>query len=200
MAGAARIIRGSALGLVLGAALGAGLALGLLTAPKLALPFAEDAEPALWQVRLETPSKYADPLARARAARSALMAPPAARLLRFQATGPEPGMIFDPACDYVLVGPPLDARWWSLAVYDDQGRRIENAARRWSYTMDTVRYDADGRYRIQLSRTERPGNWLKTGGSGFSLVLRLYDPPQGLLDDPHSLDLPRIVAAAGCAS
>ena len=68
------------------------------------------------------------------------------------------------------------AAWWSLSVYDEQGRLIENAAERYSYNSATLMRAPGGRFSITLARNARPGNWLPTGDAGrLTLVLSIEE-------------------------
>lgn len=81
-------------------------------------------------------------------------------------------------CNYLLRGSPVDARWWSLALYDGKGHLIPNPSDRYSFNSDDVLRRSDGTYRINLARGARPENWLPTGkghGHSLMLMLRVYD-------------------------
>ena len=50
------------------------------------------------------------------------------------------------------------AAWGSLAVYDEAGRLIPNAAERYAYNSATAMRSPGGRFAITLARSARPGN------------------------------------------
>ena len=81
-------------------------------------------------------------------------------------------------CTYSIHGFPINARWWSLALYDDQGSLIANASDRYAFNSEEALRRADGSFRVNLSRNARPENWLPTGVRDQSLVLmlRIYGP------------------------
>lgn len=80
------------------------------------------------------------------------------------------------SCEYVIKGHDIAGSWWSLAVFDDDGRVISNPADRYAFTSDTIALKPGGDYAVTLARDARPGNWLPTGGAGrLALVLTIVD-------------------------
>ena len=77
-----------------------------------------------------------------------------------------------------IIGSPLNARWWSLAVYDEYGGLIANPSGRYSFNNEELLRHADGSFRINLSSNARPENWLPTGAveQPLVLMLRIYSP------------------------
>jgi hypothetical protein len=104
------------------------------------------------------------------------------------------------ACSYAITGHFPTSRVWSVAVYDPDGRLIENAAGRYGMTSAEAVVE-EGQNRIQISASAMPGNWLPVAGDGtFVIVLRFYDTP--LSAAASALDwsrLPRL-AVTGCSS
>ncbi len=99
-------------------------------------------------------------------------------------------------CDrtYRIEGRDLPARWWSITCYDQTDYLVPNPLDRYSYNMTNVSRDAEGSYRIYLSRSEKPGDWLPIGdGKTFTVVLRLYNPETSVRQHVDSMRLPRIV-------
>lgn len=87
------------------------------------------------------------------------------------------GLKLHSSCDYLLEATEFDARWWSIAVFDEHGRLIPNPTQRHAYTSDTVAMAPSGQFAVTLARDARPGNWLPTGGAGrLAVVLTLIDP------------------------
>jgi hypothetical protein len=82
------------------------------------------------------------------------------------------------SCEYTITGFPLNARWWSIALYDEEGALIPNPSDRYSFNNEELLRRADGTFRINLSRTARTENWLPTGDVAQNLVLmlRIYSP------------------------
>lgn len=80
------------------------------------------------------------------------------------------------SCEYAVKGHDISGSWWSITVFDDQGRVISNAADRYAFTSDTIALQPDGGFVVTLARDARPGNWLPTGGAGrLTLVLSVVD-------------------------
>ena len=80
------------------------------------------------------------------------------------------------SCEYLVEGRLPKAEWWSIAVFDERGKLIANAADRYAFTGQTVALASAGNFSISLAREARPGNWLPTGGAGrLALVLNIAD-------------------------
>lgn len=114
----------------------------------------------------------ADPYTRAHFARLGSMPLSSTAVHTWEARIDDEGQSLHSSCEYALQGDGLDTDWWSLAVFDEKGRLINNAAERYAYNARTIALGADGSYIVTLARDARPGNWLPTGGAG-RLVLVL---------------------------
>lgn len=90
------------------------------------------------------------------------------------------GRPLDAGCIYQLAGRIPEARWWSLASYVPGG---SNGSATPEYTLsahDVIAED-DGSVVITISNEIRAGNWIKPmGDDEFTLLLRLYNPVNGL--------------------
>ena len=130
-----------------------------------------------WQSWLSEGNPNADPYTRAHLARSGRLPLTSTVARYFMADTDSRGRSLSSGCEYSIVGAPLDARWWSLAVYDAYGSLIANPSHRYSFNSEEAIRRADGSFHITLSRNARPENWLP-GGSGpdrnLVLVLRVY--------------------------
>jgi hypothetical protein len=98
------------------------------------------------------------------------------------------------SCDYAIEGLTTKADWWSIAVFDERGRLIPNAADRQAYTIDTIAASGTASPTVLLSREARAGNWLPTGRAGrLAVMLNIVDarapPGQGA---KHETTLPTI--------
>lgn len=128
-----------------------------------------------WSVWRSAGKPDADPYTKAHMARAGRLPITATSALYFFADSDEAGNRLSSDCEYVVEGRPLNAAWWSLAVYDGTGRLIPNKASRHSFNRTDVARRADGSFRIVLARNARPGNWLPTADQGsLKLVLRAY--------------------------
>lgn len=102
-------------------------------------------------------------------------------------------------CSYSVSGNALPARWWSVTVYDADGKLVRNRLERYSFNNLNMWRAPDGSYRVRLSKDATTGNWLPTEGAGeFQLVLRLYNADQNSAASLDSRNLPTIVREA-CA-
>src|SRR5262245_34656546 len=85
------------------------------------------------------------------------------------------------AADVLLSGTTPQARFWTITLYDPEGRLVANSAQRQGFTSQEIIRNADGSFDIMVGPRARPGNWLPTGGvEKYLLVLRLYDTPIGM--------------------
>ena len=81
----------------------------------------------------------------------------------------------------LLSGTTPQARFWTITLYDPEGRLVANSAQRQGFTSQEIIRNADGSFDIMVGPRARPGNWLPTGGvEKYLLVLRLYDTPIGM--------------------
>ncbi|MGQ0456657.1 MAG: DUF1214 domain-containing protein [Hyphomicrobium sp.] len=136
-----------------------------------------------WRHWRDLGSAAADPYTRAHIAASGALRLSADSAGVYEAFTDDDGARLHSSCDYVIEGPDPLGLWWSLAVFDREGRLIANDAERYAYTRDTVALNPNGSYIVTLGRDARPGNWLPTGGAGrLALVFTVLDPATGLSD------------------
>jgi hypothetical protein len=122
-----------------------------------------------------------DPYARAKIARSGELPTGTGDGVSFYARTDDVGNVLDGRCSFVIGGMTPAARYWTLTLYDPQGRLIANTIDRHGFTSAEIVRSNDGRFAIDVAPRARPGNWLPTGGvERFVLVLRLYDTPIGV--------------------
>jgi hypothetical protein len=130
-----------------------------------------------WKSWLSEGNPNADPYTRAHLARSGRLPLTSTAARYFVANTDGRGGTLSSGCEYSIIGAPLNARWWSLAVYDEYGSLIANPSNRYSFNSEEALRRADGGFRINLARNARPENWLP-GGTGpdrnLVLVLRIY--------------------------
>jgi hypothetical protein len=141
----------------------------------------------------------ADPYTRAHIARNGLLPLSSTAVLTFKAKTDSRGTQLSSACDYAVVMEDFDPGWWSLAVYDGQGRLIANAADRYGFNSSTAMRQVNGSTVINLSRDARPGNWLPTGRSNrIVLILTVQDASwaTAIHDGGSPQSMPQIVRSA----
>ncbi len=122
-----------------------------------------------------------DPYARATIARTGELPIGTGDGVAFFAHTDDVGNIFDGRCTFVLSGMTPAARYWTVTLYDMQGRLVPNTIDRHGFTSAEIVRDGGGRFAISVGPRARPGNWLPSGGvERFVLVWRLYDTPIGV--------------------
>src|SRR5256714_7270873 len=141
-----------------------------------------------------------DPYARAAIARSGELPIGSGDGVAFFAASDDMGRPLDGRCAVTLAGTTPAARFWTITLYDLDGRLVPNAADRYGFTSQEILRRADGTFEIVLAPRARPGNWLPTGGiDRYVVVLRLYDTPVGVATrTARDAPMPAITAA-GCA-
>ena len=134
-----------------------------------------------WTAWPRTGSADIDPYARAGIARTGELPVGLGDGVAFVARRDDTGRMFDGRCEVALRGTTPAARFWTLTLYDLEGRLVANSANRYGFTSQEIVRAADGSFEIVAAPRARPGNWLPTGGAErYVLVLRLYDTPVGV--------------------
>jgi len=134
-----------------------------------------------WTAWPRTGSVDIDPYARATIARTGELPIGTGDGVAFYARTDDAGNAFDGRCTFVINGMTPAARYWTLTLYDLQGRLVANAIDRHGFTSAEIMRDATGRFAINIGPRASPGNWLPSGGiEQFVLVWRLYDTPIGV--------------------
>ena len=122
-----------------------------------------------------------DPYARALMARTGELPVGSGDGVAFYANADDSAQPLDGRCDVLLSGITPQARFWTVTLYDPDGRLVANSAQRQGFTSQEIIRKADGSFEIMVGPRARPGNWLPTGGvERYLLVLRLYDTPVGM--------------------
>jgi hypothetical protein len=104
---------------------------------------------------------------------------------RYEAQIDSGGRRLHSSCDYVLEGMQVPRGWWSIAVFDGDGRLIRNPAERHGFNVSTIVRRPDGGFVIHLSRDAKPYNWLPTTHGGRLVLLLEVQPQSG----PETLNL-----------
>ncbi len=131
----------------------------------------------------------ADPYTRAHFARLGTLPLSTEVASAYVSRSDDEGQRLHSSCQYVVEGHDFQAAWWSLSVFDDRGRLIQNAAQRYAYTSDTIALEPDGSFVVALARDARPANWLPTGGAGrLAIVLTLIEPKRATSATASGID------------
>lgn len=118
-----------------------------------------------------------DPYTRAHFLRRGVLPVTTAYAQTFQAETDSDGQRLFSSCEYLVDGDEPQGAFWTLAVFDHDGRLIPNPADRYAFSSATLTRGSAGRLDIVLARGARPGNWLPTGGAGrFVLHLTVEEP------------------------
>src|ERR1700733_8234691 len=134
-----------------------------------------------WTAWPKSGSVDIDPYARASIARSGELPTGTGDGVAFYAHTDDQGSNFDGRCTFTISGMTPAARYWTVTLYDPQGRLVANTIDRQGLPSDEIVRDSDGHFSITVAPLARAGNWLPTGGiEQFVLVWRLYDTPIGV--------------------
>lgn len=146
-----------------------------------------------WTINTLAGSKAANALTRARIAISGILALDRKETVYYFCHQDDTGAPLDPDGDWEISGQPFDCRWWSFTLYDEDHFLIDNPARRYSVHSDNVVFNADGSYRIVVSRNQHGANWLSAGNAKkLSLTLRLYNPSDAVLNNLGGVKMPTV--------
>jgi hypothetical protein len=126
-----------------------------------------------WDGWISAGNPNADFYTRAHVARSGRLPLTSTVARYFVARTDDDGRLLSSDCEYLVVGGALNARWWSLALYDEYGGLIANPSSRYSYNSEEMLRHSDGTFHVTLSRNARPENWLPSGETDQHLVLML---------------------------
>jgi hypothetical protein len=134
-----------------------------------------------WTAWPKSGSVDIDPYARANIARTGELPTGMGDGVAFYARGDDGKNSFDGRCTFTISGMTPAARYWTITLYDPEGKLVANSIDRHSFTSDEIVRGGDGSFAVTVAPLARPGNWLPTGGvNKFVLVLRLYDTPIGV--------------------
>ena len=172
-----RLLLGSLLALVIAAAVGLGT-----TWLTLSRGMAFGAIPiGAWTAWPKTGTRDIDPYARAAIARTGELPVGSGDGVAFYARADDSNRPLDGRCDVAVTGTTPQARFWTVTLYDPQGRLVGNSIDRHGFTSQEIVRQSDGSFDIVIAPRARSGNWLPTGGiDSYVLVLRLYDSPVGV--------------------
>ncbi len=134
-----------------------------------------------WSAQPRNGTADIDPYARASIARSGALPVGLGDGVSFIARRDDNGRSLDGRCDTVLRGTTPPARYFTLTLYDPEGRLVANSIQRHGFTSQELVRNPNGSIEITVGPRARSGNWLPTGGvERYVLVLRFYDTPVGI--------------------
>lgn len=134
-----------------------------------------------WTARPKTGTADIDPYSRAAIARTGALPVAIGDGVAFVARTDDNGRPLDGRCDAVLSGTTPAARFFTLTLYDPDGKLVPNSLDRQGFTSEELVRHQDGSFEVEVAPRARPGNWLPTGGvERYILVMRFYDTSVGV--------------------
>lgn len=119
--------------------------------------------------------------------------------ISFAATRDDDGEVLRARCTYRISGAVPDLRIWTISAYDEDGGRLDNAARRFGFASTELVRDSDRSVEIVVSPQAQPGNWLPVSGGGeIALVLRFYETTIGALSGGRPTPQLPAIERRGC--
>lgn len=158
-----------------------------------------------WRSDWSIGSENANPYVRARVARNGLMGLRKEEAVYFIKAEDDGGDRLTEDCTYRVSGGTYPAGWWSITLYDGANYlpMNEDGALSFDQTQAESLDAANGQdWSFQVSATAPAGAdtaWVSSKAGGeFDLMLRLYQPSAGLLDDPVATLTPPSVERISC--
>lgn len=154
-----------------------------------------------WTARPRAGTGDIDPYARAGIARSGVLPVALGDGVAFVARHDDQGRPLDGRCETIVSGTTPAARYFTLTLYDPDGRLVANSLNRQGFTSEELMRNQDGSFAVTIAPRARPGNWLPTGGvERFILVLRFYDTSVGVATRAErEAPMPSIKSAGACS-
>lgn len=182
-------------GLRYGLMLVVGLALGIgVAVVQLRQSFASmGIENGPWRTGEKVGTADASVATRATVALRGLLALPEREAIYFNAATDSAGRPLQGKCRYTVSGGAMDARWWSLTLYDSKGYLIPNPSSVYSVGSAALSPEEAGKWQIEIARKKTGAHWIAMpADQPFELTLRAYHPSPQLLAQRGSVTLPRI--------
>ncbi len=175
--------------LVIGLALGGGTAV-----LQLRQSFAADGiTNGPWKTGSKVGTADASVATRASVALRGVLALPEREAIYFNAAQDSSGRKLTGKCSYRVTGGSMDARWWSLTLYDSKGYLIPNPASVYSLGSAALSPEEASDWKVEIARTRQGAHWIAMpDDQPFELTLRAYHPSQKLLAARGTAMLPRI--------
>jgi hypothetical protein len=153
-----------------------------------------------WTARPKTGTADIDPYARAAIARSGALPVSLGDGVVFVAARDDQGHPLDGRCDAVISGNTPAARYFTLTLYEPDGKLVANSLDRQGFTSEELVRNQDGSFTVTVAPRARPGNWLPSGGvERYILVLRFYDTSVGIATRAErEAPMPAIKSAGAC--
>ncbi|MBL8905872.1 MAG: DUF1214 domain-containing protein [Rhizobiales bacterium] len=151
----------------------------------------------IWQDIANNADANIDPYLRASYAALGWLLPAQGEDQLLEATTDSNGSAFDADCRYLVSGKTPQVRWWQIAIVDNDGEGADTdpRARPDAISSEAIIAEADGRFRLNISRRPVSGNWISPGKrDDFSLVMTLRREDPAMAGDVE----PPAVARVSC--
>ncbi len=132
-----------------------------------------------WQSWSAEGNPEADPYTRAHLAREGRLSVTSTAARYFLARNDSEGRVLSSACEYLVEGPPIEAKWWSIALFNENGHLLENEAERYGFNSAEIVRRTDGSHGVTIAREARSENWLPAGDTKrrrLTIWLSIYMP------------------------
>lgn len=153
-----------------------------------------------WTHNRAAGSTSADLYTRAIIAKEGLLALSAREALYFNLAEDQDGQPLSDDCIYELSGRELDARWWSVTLYADDGFLVQNNDLAYSIDASRVRLGPGGIWRARVAPVRGDAAaWLSSRAArrDFSLTLRVYNPQRDFRASAETLPVLNRLSCAG---
>lgn len=146
-----------------------------------------------WRTGEKVGTADANVATRATVALRGLLALPEREAIYFNASTDSEGRELSGKCRYRVTGGAIDARWWSLTLYDKAGYLIPNPASVYSVGSAAIPTEEKAGWTVDIARQRTGTHWIAMpDDQPFELTLRAYHPSRDLLARRGSVPLPRI--------
>lgn len=146
-----------------------------------------------WRTGEKVGTADASVATRATVALRGLLALPEREAIYFNASTDSQGRPLSGKCRYRVSGGAIDARWWSLTLYDKAGYLIPNPASVYSVGSAAIPPEEKAGWTVDIARQRTGAHWIAMpDDQPFELTLRAYHPSRELLAKRGSVPLPRI--------
>jgi hypothetical protein len=153
-----------------------------------------------WTARPKTGTADIDPYSRAAIARTGALPVAIGDGVAFVASRDDTGRPLDGRCEAIITGTTPAARYFTLTLYEPNGKLVANSLERQGFTSEEIVRNPDGGFQVTVAPRARPGNWLPTGGvERYILVMRFYDTSVGIATRAErEAPMPSVKIAGGC--
>ena len=145
-----------------------------------------------WKTNLQIGKPSESVFQKAKRTKVGVFALPQEEVVYFMAVEDDEGNTLKADQRYEITGIAPETNIWSITLYDDQYRLVQNSIKRYHFNTTTLGVDLGEAYSFTISSEKAMGNWLPAPQEGkFVLCYRVYQPP-ALFFPIQASALPRI--------